>query len=173
MTSTKNIIMMTSLAAVLGFGIVAIQNYNVSADSLIDNSSKILGFGDNVEITTLSHTPGHKGPLKADETFGDNRLKCSLGSVLKCTVLNSNGLDKVTLSKIGSEFECDVNDVKDGVKRAPVDTRRNLDPDNCNYVPFNTYRIDVETSTTGTHCFLITSDSDSMTVAPTDCPAPA
>ena len=40
MNNTKNIILITSIAAVLGFGIVAFQTNTV--DALMDNTSEIL-----------------------------------------------------------------------------------------------------------------------------------
>jgi len=60
MIGPRKLITITSLAVLLGFGIAAIQNYTVSADSLIDNSSEILDFGEKTNISTLSHTSGHK-----------------------------------------------------------------------------------------------------------------
>ena len=52
--SNQNIILIASITAVLGFGILAIQTDNVSAYGLMGNSSEILDLEEKGEITTLA-----------------------------------------------------------------------------------------------------------------------
>ena len=163
MTNIKNIILLTSITAVLGFGIVALQTNTVSG--FVSPTDNVLNFGENVEVTPLSHTPGHKGPLKADETFGENRIKCSLGSVLKCTVINSgDGLESVKLYA-NDDTLCDDNDTRDGAGRGSVDTRRNLDSPACDYVAFNSYTLEYTAVGAGTVCRSVDSSLDVLDVS--------
>jgi len=164
MTNVKNIVLITSITVVLGFGIIALQTNSVSG--FVSPTDDVLNFGENVEITPLSHTPGHKGPLKADETFGENRIKCSLGSVLKCTVINSgDGLERVKLHTASGPDLCDDNETRPGAGRGSVDTRRNLDPGNCDYQAFNSYILEYTAVGSSAECRDIDSSLDTLDVS--------
>ena len=134
MNNTKNIILITSIAAVLGFGIVAFQTNTV--DALMDNTSEILDLGEKSEITTLAKPEG-KGktePLEGSliDASGYNTIKCSASRTFSCNIKNSgNGLEKVTLHAEG--VTCAVKDVKDGASRASINTRKNLNPTECDF----------------------------------------
>lgn len=172
MKSNRNIILIASITAVLGFAILAFQTDNVSAFGLMDNSSEILDLEGKGEITTLAKPPGKggkdKGSSLSDEiTFGENKIKCSLDSILKCTIANSgDGLNKVILLRIdGSPIVCDISDVKDGAARASVSTRNNNNPAECDYQPFFKYQLDVILYAGDRVCFEVLSTVNSLTIA--------
>jgi len=174
MKSNRNIILIASITAVLGFGILAFQTDNVSAYGLMDSSSEILDLEGKGEATTLAKpiSPGKKdkpndSSLAVDKTIGENRIKCSVSSILKCTVLNSgDGLNQVTLLRIdGSPVICDISDVKDGAARASVSTRNNDNPAECDYQPFFLYELDVVLAAGDRACFIVTSTTDSLSIA--------
>ena len=172
MKSNQNIILIASITAVLGFGILAFQTDNISAYGLMDNSSEILDLEEKGEITTLAKKEGagKKTPtLKADETFLDldTRIKCSLSSILSCTVTNSgDGLNQVALGKfMGSTINCDKKDVRDGATRATVDTRKS-DKTVCDFPESFEYRLDVMLFDRSTVIFSVTPGIDSLIIAP-------
>ena len=178
MKSNQNIILIASITAVLGFGILAFQTDNVSAYGLMDNSSEILDLEEKGEITTLAKPPGKGGKdkgssLSAEKTFGENKIKCSLDSILKCTVANSgDGLNQVTLYKVGDgKITCDNHNVRDGSSRASVSTRNNLNPADCDYQPFFMYQLDVVLYAGDRVCFEVLSAINSLTIA--KCPTSA
>ena len=145
MINTKNIILIASITAVLGFGVVALQTNTVAVDALMDNASEILDIGEKSEITTLAPPPG-KGKTKSSslvgvggDISGFNTIKCSASNILKCTIKNSNlGLYGVEL--LIDKVRCDFS-VTDGSSRASVDTRKSEEA--CDYLPSLTYSLKV------------------------------
>ena len=150
MKSTRNIILITSIAAVLGFGILAFQTNAVTVDALLDNSSEILDIGEKSEITTLAKPEGSGGgkkgtqkesSLEGELTSGDNTIKCSASNLFSCSIKNSGvGLDKVVLGT-SDGIPCKIKDVKNGASRASIDTRKSQSA--CDYQPLLTYKLTV------------------------------
>ena len=143
MNNTKNIILITSIAAVLGFGIVAFQTNTV--DALMDNTSEILDLGEKSEITTLAKPEGKgkKESLAGEGISADTltTVKCSASNILKCTIKNSGeGINSVAIGiDKGTVVNCDTKDVKDGASRASIDTRGT----DCKFDPLLIYQVDV------------------------------
>ena len=139
MKRNQNIILIASITAVLGFGILAFQTDNVSAFSLMDNSSEILDLGEKGEITTLAKPSGAGKKISLEGKFesGFNKITCSASNILSCSIKNSgDGLDKVVLNRdLGDKgkITCAIKDVRDGAARASVNTRKNINPDACDY----------------------------------------
>ncbi len=150
MINTKNIILITSIAAVLGFGIAALQTNAVTVDALMDNTSEILDFGEKSEITTLAKPEGKGGKPGGDEKesslageliSGDNTIKCSASNMLSCSIKNSGvGLDRVDLATYDG-IPCTVKNVKDGASKTSIDTRKSQSA--CDYTPLLTYKLTV------------------------------
>ena len=146
MINTKNIIMIASITAVLGFGIAAFQTNTITVDALMDNTSEILDIGEKSEITTLGKPTGDKGGKKssslageATSADGDTTVKCSASNILKCTIKNSGvGLIGVKLNTSDGTF-CAISDVSNGSSRASIDTRKA--PEVCDYQPSMTYNL--------------------------------
>ncbi len=166
MNNTKNIILITSIAAVLGFGIVAFQTNTV--DALMDNTSEILDLGEKSEITTLAKPEGKgkKEPLEGVYVDGVingtsylNTIKCSASNILSCNIKNSgNGLSRVYLdvdlssTNVG-KLSCADKIVKDGASRASLNTRKTIHPDDCKYTTDMTYILTVYLSGVDNHDF--------------------
>ena len=144
MNNTKNIILIASIIAVLGFGSVALQTNTITVDALMDNTSEILDIGEKSEITTMGKPEG-KGKKEsfAAEGISDDTLttiKCSASNILKCTIKNSgNGLAKVSLDV--AEGNCAIKDPKDGASRASINNRKS-EP-RCDYTPLLEYKLTV------------------------------
>ena len=175
MINTKNIILIASITAVLGFGVVAFQTNTVTVDALMDNASEILDIGEKSEITTLAPPPG-KGKNKLSsledvliDTSSYNTIKCSASNILKCTIKNSDvGLDGVRLDTSDGTF-CAVSDVSDGSSRASINTRKNLNPAECDYPSTLSYSLKVypmSMKTTATHYieFMVSFPENSLVI---------
>jgi hypothetical protein len=152
MNNTKKIILLTSIAAVLGFGILAFQTNNISVDALMNNTSKILDIGEKSEITTLAKPEGKGGKPGGGEkesslegelldASGYNKINCSASNLFSCSIKNSGGgLDKVVLDT-SDGIPCKIKDVKNGASRASIDTRKSQS--GCDYQPLLTYKLTV------------------------------
>jgi len=166
----KNWALLSGIIALIGILSLIIAPGSSAISSPFDTQKGIVEFGENVEVIILGHTPGHKGQLKADENFGDNRIKCSLARVLKCTAINSgNGLESVTLFRYPGLIQCDFKDTRDGAGRGSVDTRKNDNPPQCDYQPFFTYQLEVAAVSAGTEDFCITSDATTLSISNAVC----
>jgi len=159
MNNTKNIILITSIAAVLGFGIVAFQTNTV--DALMDNTSEILDLGEKSEITTLAKPEGKgkKVTLEGSLESGTNIVKCTASNVFSCGVKNSDkGLDSVTLyiyfpgddttdpETPPDTIQCANKNVKPGASRASINNRKS--ESYCDYTPNVVYMLEVGLNST-------------------------
>ena len=143
MNNTKNIILIASIAAVLGFASVALQTNTVVVYAFMDNTSEILDIGEESEITIMAPPEGKRKKTSLageyEVVLDDNTIKCSASNILSCKIQNSvDGLAKVTLSIDG--LPCTDKDVKDGSARASINTRKTDNSDNCKYntdMPYN------------------------------------
>ena len=181
MINTKNIILIASITAVLGFGIVALQTNTVAVDALMDNTSEILDLGEKSEITTLA-APEGKGKKVSLEgqgmsVDGETTIKCSASRTFSCNVKNSvDGLTKVSLSAVDGDVgaNCNSKEVKPGATRASVNNRKS-DPA-CDYTPTVEYTLEVGLNVNpccGSVIFLITTDTVAGKLVITDITPPA
>ncbi len=174
MINTKNIILIASITAVLGFGSVALQTNTITVDALMDNTSEILDFGEKSEITTLGKPTGDKGgkpggdekdsSLEVELISGDYTIKCSASNLLSCSIKKSGvGLDKVVLDT-SDGITCTIKDVKNGASRASIDTRKSQSA--CDYQPLLTYKLTVflNSNPLGKSVAFIVSTSDNSLV---------
>ena len=178
MINTKNIIMIASITAVLGFGIAALQTNTTTVDAFMDNTSEILDIGEKSEITTLARPTGEKGgkkvTLEGKGESGLTEVKCSASNILKCSIKNSGeGIKRVTLAADEADFlwTCENKITKEGASRASVNTRNNDNPDYCNYTASVIYQIDVTlVSSTSSACFRVSTGPTSLNIV--ECPVP-
>ena len=175
MINTKNIILIASITAVLGFASVALQTNTITVDALMDNASEILDIGEKSEITTLAPPPG-KGKNKSSalegegiSSDGQTTIKCSASNILKCTIKNSDlGIKRATLLANdidGYQWPCEIKIVKEGASRATVSTRSNDNPTYCNYPSLFNYKVDVTlVNTSSLACFTVSTDTNSLKI---------
>jgi len=174
MINTRNIILIASITAVLGFGSVALQTNTITVYALMDNTSEFLDFGEKSEITTLGKPTGEKGgkksALEGEGTSGDGNttVKCSATNILKSTIKNSGeGIISVSLGAYEETYlwPCDNKIVKYGASIASLNTRSNDNPDYSNYTSSVNYQVDATlVSSTSLACFTVSTGPTSLII---------